>query len=181
MRPGQSTRPAAVVSEEIQMPFAAPLELESGRVLPAWIAYNGHMNIAYYLVAFDLAYVHFMDAIGVDADFREQIGGSLFTAELHVTYKRELDEGAPYRITAQLLGHDRKRVHVFLYMHHAEEGFLAATVEIMDLYVDLASRRVSEMHDEIHRRLAELLAAHGDLPRPPEAGHAIAMPPSRPA
>ncbi len=32
----------------------APLELRQGRVRPEWLDYNGHMNVAYYVLAFDL-------------------------------------------------------------------------------------------------------------------------------
>ena len=34
-----------------------------GKVLPAWIDYNGHMNVAYYLVAFDTGLDAFVDAL----------------------------------------------------------------------------------------------------------------------
>jgi hypothetical protein len=33
----------------------APFDRYRGVVLPGWVDYNGHMNVAYYLVAFDLA------------------------------------------------------------------------------------------------------------------------------
>ena len=32
---------------------AAPLEIHTERVRPEWIDHNGHMNVAYYLMAFD--------------------------------------------------------------------------------------------------------------------------------
>ena len=36
-----------------------PLELPTLTVLPEWIDYNGHMNVAYYVLAFD----HGVDAV----------------------------------------------------------------------------------------------------------------------
>jgi len=52
-------------------------------------------------------------------------------------------EGAPYVITAQILAFDDKRIHQFQRMYHAEEGFLAATCEWMNLHFDPGIRRVA--------------------------------------
>ena len=35
--------------------IAAPLEIHTDRVRPEWIDHNGHMNVAFYLMAFDEA------------------------------------------------------------------------------------------------------------------------------
>ena len=37
------------------MSIAGPWEIHQARVLPEWIDYNGHMNVAYYVLAFDHA------------------------------------------------------------------------------------------------------------------------------
>lgn len=153
----------------------APLELKRLNVEPGWIDYNGHMNVAYYLVAFDRAYDVFMDRIGLDQAFRDRTGGSLFAVEAHVSYLGELQVDAPLVMSLQLVDYDRKRLHTFLRMHHAEEGFLAATVEWMSLYVDLGSRRVSRMPDEIFAEVEAVARAQAALPRPPTAGKGIAM------
>lgn len=157
-------------------PQSGPLELERLKVQPDWIDYNGHMNVAYYLVAFDRAYDVFMDAVGVDQPFRDRTGGTIFAVEAHVSYQAELKVEAPLVMALQLVGYDRKRLHTFMTMHHAEEGFLAATVEWMSLYVDLATRRVAAMPDEIFERVEAIGRAHAALPRPAVAGKGIAMP-----
>ena len=47
---------------------AAETGFESrGKVLPEWIDYNGHMNVAYYLVAFDTGLDSFVDTLDFDA------------------------------------------------------------------------------------------------------------------
>jgi acyl-CoA thioester hydrolase len=153
-----------------------PLELKRLKVQPDWIDYNGHMNVAYYLVAFDRAYDVFMDRVGVDQPFRDRTGGTIFAVEAHVSYQAELKVEAPLVMALQLVGYDRKRLHTFMTMHHAEEGFLAATVEWMSLYVDLATRRVTAMPDEIFERVEAIGQAHAALPRPAISGKGIAMP-----
>lgn len=158
------------------MPSEGPLELKRLSVQPDWIDYNGHMNVAYYLIAFDRAYDVFMDRIGVDQAFRERTGGTIFAVEAHISYQAELKVEAPLVLSLQLVGYDRKRLHTFMTMHHAEEGFLAATVEWMSLFVDLETRRVSKMPDEIFSKVEALGRAHAGLPRPDLAGKAITMP-----
>lgn len=159
----------------------APFDRYRGVVLPAWIDHNGHMNVAYYLLAFDQATDLFFDHLGLDAAHREATGGTTFAGDIHLTYQRELREGDPLRVTAQLLGYDDKRLRFFQRMHHAEEGFLAATMECLTLYVDLARRRVAPFPAEVRARLAAVQAAHRGLPLPPEAGRVIAKPPLPPA
>ncbi len=153
-----------------------PFDRYRASVLPEWIDYNGHMNVAYYLLAFDKATDDFLSYLGLDDEHRETSGGSTFAGDIRLTYQRELGEGAALRITTQLLGFDDKRIRFFNSMFHAEEGFLAATMEGLGLYVDLNRRRVALMPERIRERLAAVLAAHSALPLPPEAGRVIARP-----
>jgi len=155
------------------MDAPAPLELRRDVVRPEWIDYNGHMNVAYYLLAFDGSADAFLDAVGIDETYRQATGHTTFAAECHVTYQREVVSGDPLRFTAQLIGFDEKRIHLFLSMYHAEQGFLAATSEWLILHVDLSQRRVAPMPRAILDRLAEVYSAHEHLPRPPELGRAV--------
>src|SRR3546814_554117 len=156
-----------------------PFDRHRAVVLPEWIDYNGHMNVDYYLLAFDQATDLFFDHLGLGAAHRAATGGSTFAGDIHLTYRRELREGDPLRVTSQLLGFDEKRLRFFQHMYHAEEGFLAATMESLGLYVDLARRRVAPFPAAIRERLAAVFAADRDLPLPPEAGRTIAKPPLR--
>lgn len=161
------------------MPIEGALELKRLSVEPGWIDYNGHMNVAYYLIAFDRAYDVFMNRIGVDHAFRDRTGGTIFAVEAHVSYLGELKVEAPLVMALQLVGYDRKRLHTYMTMHHAQEGFLAATVEWMSLFVDLGSRRVTAMPDEIFSKVEAIGQAHATLPRPKTVGKGIAMPERR--
>jgi len=155
----------------------APFDRYRAVVLPEWIDYNGHMNVAYYLLAFDQATDLFFDYLGLDAAHREATGGSTFAGDIHLTYQRELREGEPLRVTSQLVGFDEKRLRFFQRMVHAEEGFLAATMECLTLYVDLSRRKVAPFPPFLAARLAAVFAVHRGLPLPPEAGRTIVKPP----
>ena len=116
-------------SEEIP----TPIEFTC-RVQPEWLDYNDHMNVAFYIRAFDMAFDVFMDWIGMDDAGRAESGGTIFAAEAHVSYLAELRGGAPLRITLQLLEHDAKKMRTYLEMFHQEEGYLAASAEFLSLY-----------------------------------------------
>ena len=155
--------------------LARPLLTHTGRVLPEWIDYNGHMNLSYYVLLFDFATDTFLEQLGMTPVFRARHHASTFAAEIHVHYLRELRVGDEVRITTQLLDHDARRMHYFHRMYHRRRGYLAATNELMSLYVDMESRRVSAMPAPIQRRLKALGLAHDKLRRPAQAGSVIGI------
>lgn len=162
------------------MSTASPLLVLSTTVEPAWIDYNGHMNVAYYVLAFDKGTDGLLDHLGLGAAYRERTGHSIYVRESHVTYERELRRGDPIVVTAQLIDADSKRIHFFECMSHAEAGYLAATAEILALHVDLAGPRSASLPDDARSRLETLLDGHRRLPAPPQLGRRISMAP-RPA
>lgn len=145
------------------------------RVKPEWIDFNGHMNIACYVTAFDLAtdnlFLLVTPQIWQDGHFTD----GFFIVEMHVTYERELFEGDPLRFDSQMLGVDDKRLHYLHRMYHAEKEYLAATNEIMFLSVDTQTRKVAPMRDDIRNAFAALMDQHADLPRPPQAGRVMSV------
>lgn len=156
-------------------PDTGLLTVEGMRVLPEWIDYNGHMNVAYYVLAFDQALEAMMEEIGIGGSYAAQGEGTTFVLENHVRYLREIGEGTPMRFTFQLLDHDAKRIHYFLRMYHAEEGFLAATAEQLSMHIDQSARRSGPMPQAVQDRFAAIAAAQAKLPRPAEAGRPMGI------
>lgn len=153
----------------------APLDLHRETVSPQWIDYNGHMNLAYYMLAFDHATDAFFDYLGLGAAYLAADGGSTFTLEAHITYEREMMAGAPMRFETQLLGHDAKRLHYMHFMYHGDEGWLSSTNELISLHVDMAARRSAPIPEAIRQRLDAVAASHGKLARPQQAGRVISL------
>jgi acyl-CoA thioester hydrolase len=147
----------------------------SSIVRPEWIDNNGHMNMGYYLVVFDLATDEWMRRIGLDAAHRRAQGVTTFCLEAHVTYHREVREGDALRFTTRLLAHDAKRIHYIHEMFHRDAGYLAATNELMSLHVSQATRRGAPMTPAILARLAALQRAHDRLPRPAQVGRVMGL------
>ena len=146
------------------------IAIASGKVLPEWIDINGHMNVAYYILAFDLAVDTLWERLGITDEYVETTRCSTFAVDCHVTYQAELKEAEPFVVTSQILAYDEKRIHQFQRMYQAEEEYLAATAEWMNLHVDLINRRVKPFPESVLAALQEYTEEQGVLPRPDEAG-----------
>ena len=85
---------------DLEPVFFAPFVSSLMKVEPAWIDYNGHLNMAYYNVLFDRAVDEAFELIGCGLDYVKTRKHSCFTAEVHVRYLRELHAGDPVRVTA---------------------------------------------------------------------------------
>jgi acyl-CoA thioester hydrolase len=156
--------------------FFAPFVSTVMRVEPAWIDYNGHLNMAYYNVLFDRAVDEAFALVGIGPAYVKQRNCSFFSAEAHVRYLRELHANDPVRVTLQLLDHDAKRMHFFEQLFHAAEGWVSATSEQMSLHVDLTTKRTAPFPENVIANLVRMHAAHAMLPRPEAAGRRIEMP-----
>jgi acyl-CoA thioester hydrolase len=153
----------------------APFDQCRDHVRSAWIDENQHMNLGYYVVAFDWATDMWFDHMGFDETHRQTHGVAGFALEAHICYLREMLGGDPIRYTTQLLDFDEKRFHYFHRMWHGEEGYLAATNEIIQLHVDWKTRKGAPMAPEILQRLQALGEVHFKLPRPTQAGRRIGL------
>ena len=160
---------------QVSLHSDGPIICPEQRVEQTWIDYNGHMNMAFYNLAFDRALDHVYDLLGIGAEHVAAGGGSCFTLETHVNYLQELLLGDPIRVEFQLLDRDAKRLHFFEHMYHAEQGYLAATSEQLALHVDMDSRRAAPFADDVMGRVDSLFEAHRRLDRPEQAGRVIAI------
>lgn len=140
-----------------------------------WVDYNGHLNVGYYMIAFDRATDGLAEPIGLGEDYRRRSGNSFYLVECHLSFVREVMEGAPIRIESRVLGADDKRLHFFHEMYAETAGYLAATAEMLALHVDLGRRRAAPFAPEPAQAIAAMLERQRDLPRPPQLGRGIAL------
>ncbi len=118
------------------------------RVLPEWIDLYGHMNVAFYLRAFDMATDVLWPKLHLDDDFRARDLGT-FVAESWIAYRREVKEGDPLSVTSEVLAYDNKRLLVRHHLFHAVEGWKSAECEFLFLCVNLNLRKVATWPDGI--------------------------------
>ena len=131
-------------------------------VKPEWVDHYGHMNLAYYLVAFDMATDALWPGLSLGEGFRAR-GLGTFAVESWQGYAREVLQDAPLAADSAVLAFDAKRLLIGHRLYHAEEGWLSAENEVLFLCVDLATRRVAAWPEDV---LAQFAAAQStEAPR----------------
>lgn len=145
-------------------------------VLEEWVDYNGHLRDAFYLLIFSYATDALMDRLGLDSQNREAGGHSLFTLEVHLNYLHEVKLGAQVEVRTQLIGFDKKRLHLYHSLHLTGEAQTLAGNEQMLLHVDLAGPHSAPFSEHTLALLHAIEAQQGDLPKPDYAGRVIGLP-----
>ena len=153
--------------------FFAPFVSSVMQVEPAWIDYNGHLNMAYYNVLFDRAVDEAFELLGCGLDYVKTRQHSCFTAEVHVRYLRELQRRRPGAgdVPAPRL---RRQAHALFRAAVSCRGGLG----VGHLREHVAARRHDGQEDRgfppsVAQRLARMRAAHARLARcrkPPAGG-----------
>lgn len=146
-----------------------------GAVKPEWIDYNGHMNVAHYVTAFDQATDCFLNNLNMGLDYVKDAQCSAFVVDMNVTYRREMCLAEPFYITTQLLDYDAKKLRIFHQMFHKTEGFLAATNELLLVHVDMAERKSSPFPALVVTSLGEMARQHRSLEMPDGAGRVLSL------
>ncbi len=139
-----------------------------------WIDYNGHLNMAYYNVLFDRCSDEAFEAMGFGPDYAANRRMTIYTAEVHVCYVRELHLGDSVTVTFQLLDNDEKRLRAWQEIRHSE-GWLAATSESLSLHIDMSGPKVAPFPADVMKKVEIMRATHAVLPTPERAGRSIGI------
>ena len=158
------------------MVFPAPIKSAPYAIESQWIDYNGHFNMAYYVVLFDRDSDVSLTLIGLGPAYVKMTGNSYFTLECHISYLRELHPHDKVWITTQILDFDAKRIHYVQQMYHAVENWVACVAENIVMHVDMASKKSSAFPPDVLEKIKTAHDAHKSLPVPLQVGHKIGIP-----
>ena len=75
-------------------------------------------------------------------------GKSTMIVESHITYNQELKMNDEVDVNLVFFDHDKKRLQYKMEMIHKQKQYLASTIEVLALYVDLNNRKVSEFEGD---------------------------------
>ena len=124
--------------------------LKTEKVIKEYTDYNNHLNVAYSVRIFDIAADVMLDNFKMGGESAKKDKKTTFVAEMHTIYNQEVRLGEEVETHVTYVDHDKKRIHYKLSMFHKEKKYLAATNEVMSLYVDLSKRIVVEfVHDRL--------------------------------
>lgn len=157
------------------MPDYASLPCYRDTVRAEWVDYNGHLRDAFYMLIFSFATDALIDLIGLPDAVRKTRSRSIYTLEAHINYLHEIKEGAQVRVDMRVLGHDAKRLHLYLEMFANDSEQPVCTGEQMLLHVDTEGPRAVAFDPDVEVRLRELAKRHARLPPARLAGRAIGL------
>lgn len=113
-----------------------------------WVDSYRHLNMGYYLVAYDLQTDRVWPHLGLGTALKSA-GLGTFAAEAWLDYQREMTEAMPIGAESTVLAFDDKRLLVKHRMFHFTEGWTASEHEVLYLCVDLTIRRVTRWPEAV--------------------------------
>tara|TARA_Y100000590_G_scaffold80304_1_gene89154 strand:- start:281 stop:742 length:462 start_codon:yes stop_codon:yes gene_type:complete len=122
--------------------------LTTKKIIKEWTDYNGHMNLSYYILVFDIGAEIILSKFKMGEHSAKTMKKSTMVVETHTTYNQEVKEGDEVDVFISYFDHDNKRLHYKLEMFDKNKNRLSATTEVLALYVDLNIRKVAEFEHE---------------------------------
>ena len=120
------------------------IDLINKKIIKDWIDYNGHMNLSYYILVFDMGAEVILSKFAMGEHSAKTTKKSTMVVETHTNYLKEVKENEEVVISLSHFDHDKKRLHYKLEMHEKSTNNLSATTEVLALYMNLNERKVSE-------------------------------------
>jgi acyl-CoA thioester hydrolase len=125
------------------------IKLSTQKILKKWTDFNGHMNVAYYLLIFDIYGADkLMNLFQVGEISAKTKKKSMMILESHITFNRELIESDKVDINLVYFDHDKRMLNYKLEMINKKNKKISSTIEILSVYVDLIERKISLFEDQ---------------------------------
>ena len=124
------------------------LFLSTTKIINDWTDYNGHMNLAFYILVFDKGAEEILSKFKMGEQSAKTTKKSTMAVESHTTYNNEVKENEKVDVYLSYFDHDKKRLHYKLEMYDKSKNILSATTEVLSLYIDLNIRKVAEFENE---------------------------------
>ena len=153
-----------------------PFKSKNRRVQKEWIDYNGHMNVAYYTLAFDEAIDEFLEVgVGVGPSFIKRQHQGSYALQTQYRYLAELVLHDGFFVTIFVADFTPKRMHLILKMVDHMNQTIFATCETIMVNVNLENRKSCEYPEFVQIKLKKLYNASENLRLNTTIGHPIGL------
>ena len=159
------------IYDSIKSPFVTDIK----KVLPEWIDYNGHMNVAYYTLAFDEALDDFLNEIGIGESHVRSSQNGPYALQANYHYLNELLEGEQFRVRIYLVDVSNKCFHSAMEIFNEKDLSVCAVCEQITMNVDLKRRKSNNYPDWVREKFDMMLGSQNDEQLPAQIGKPIGL------
>ena len=85
------------------------LLLSTTKIINDWTDYNGHMNLAFYILVFDRGAEKILSKFKMGENSAKKTNMSTMVVETYTTYNNEVKEDDEVEINLTFFDHDKKR------------------------------------------------------------------------
>ncbi|MBA4791908.1 MAG: thioesterase family protein [Pseudomonadota bacterium] len=158
------------VRTDFEPVFFAPFVSSPMTIERAWVGASGHLEMAHSFHLFDRARAEALALLGFGLQYSRTHRSTFATIEMQVRHLRAVGGPGPVRATVRLEDYNERRLHLFLQLHQADEGWVFAVSEQTVDHVDTATGRAIPLPDDVLERVSGMKAVHATLPRPEALG-----------
>lgn len=138
--------------------MANAIETYRGSVFPWECDANGHMNVRFYVAKFDEGTWQFMAQIGASREELKRRNCGPMAVSQNIAYKRELVPGDTIVVHSSVVSLGTSSCRFRHVMSDIASGAVVAEMELVGVFVDLASRKAMPVWPELRAKAEALLA-----------------------
>ena len=161
---------------KIDGPYSTPIILPEQEVLNEWLDYNGHMNVAYYTLAFDKSLDIFLeDLLGIGESHAYKNNQGPFVVQAHYHYLNEMRLNEKFHVRLFVVDCDKNKMHLCMEIYSLFQEKVIAVVEQVLINVNLKLRKSEPYPPWAFEKLIKLKNTHKNASLPSAFGKSIGL------
>ena len=161
---------------KIDGPYSTPIILPEQEVLNEWLDYNGHMNVAYYTLAFDKSLDIFLeDLLGIGESHAYENNQGPFVVQAHYHYLNEMRLNEKFHVRLFVVDCDKNKMHLCMEIYSLFQEKVIAVVEQVLINVNLKLRKSEPYPPWAFEKLIKLKNTHKNASLPSAFGKSIGL------
>ena len=161
---------------KIDGPYSTPIILPEQEVLNEWLDYNGHMNVAYYTLAFDKSLDIFLeDLLGIGESHAYKNNQGPFVVQAHYHYLNEMRLNEKFHVRLFVVDCDKNKMHLCMEIYSLFQEKVIAVVEQVLINVNLKLRKSEPSPPWAFEKLIKLKNTHKNASLPSAFGKSIGL------
>ena len=156
--------------------YSTPIILPDQQVLEEWLDYNGHMNVAFYTLAFDKSLDIFLeDILGIGETHAYENNQGPFVVQAHYHYLNEMKLNEKFNVRLFVVDCDKNKMHLCLEIYSLLQEKVISVVEQVLINVNLKLRKSETYPLWAFERLLKIRNIHRNASLPSAFGKSIGL------